>query len=222
MKTGFFLLSAAMLLSTSFPSIADEGRDFVAAFSKAVNGKNRSAWEAFLSPASRACLSGAGREMLERVYASDTQVNVPPDSKVWVTRMGGTDALMGEGMLGYGDRPTHYFQIDLGPTDSPRRATRSLIRYGRLQNGRWQYVVGCPTTTGLAQAKAAEKERAAAEADALARAKALPPQVATEVRRLIGEGKIMAATQAVAKATGAELAIARAIVRILESQASSR
>ncbi|MCF8199513.1 MAG: hypothetical protein K9J42_12155 [Sulfuritalea sp.] len=219
MKTRAVALVVVTLLSFTIPAVADEGRDFVTAFSAAVNGKSKSVWEAFLSPASRACLAGPGKEMLERAFASDTRVNVPPDSKVWVTRIGGTDALMGEGMLSYGDRPTHYFQIDLGP---PGRATSSLIRYGRLQNGRWQYVVGCPTTAGMAQAKVTEKARTAADAEARIRAKNLPPALVAEIRRLVADGKIMAATQSVANATGAELAIARGIVRTFENQPAGR
>lgn len=219
MKTRTAALIAVTLLSNAIPAIADEGRDFVAAFAAAVNGKNKAAWEAFLSPASRACLSGPGREMLERVFASDTRANVPLDSKVWVTRIGSTDVLMAEGMLSYGDRPTHYFQIDLGP---PGRATISLIRYGRLQSGRWQYVVGCPTTEGMARAKEAARERAADDAGARTRAKALPPKVAAEIRRLIADGKIMDATRAVSQASDVDLSTARSIVRTLESDAERR
>ena len=141
-RIGFVLLGVSLAVS----AVADDGSDFVAAFSAAVNGKDRKAWEAFLSPGSRACLSGPGKEALDRIFRNDTSERVAPDSKVYVTHLNPNEVLMFEGMLTYPDRPTHYFQINLGP---PGQATRSLIRYGRLQNGRWQYVLGCPKADGI-------------------------------------------------------------------------
>ena len=217
---GLIGLPVALALLLSNPAAhADEGRDFVAAFAAAVNGKNRSDWERFMSPTSRACLGGPGRDMLDRIFASDTSERVPPDSKVWVTPIGKQDTLLGEGMLAYPDRPTHYFQIDLGP---PGRSTKSLIRYGRLQQGRWQYVIGCPTSEGLAQAKAADRERAIAEADARQRLKSLPPSVVAEARRLIAVGQNIAAAKVVAKETGTDLSTAYGIVRIIGDKSTDR
>lgn len=206
---------ALALLFSNYPANADEGRDFVTAFAAAINGKNRIDWENFMSPASRACLDGPGREILDQAFASDTRERIPPDSKVWVTPIGKQDTLIGEGMLAYPDRPTHYFQIDLGP---PGRATRSLIRYGRLQQGRWQYVIGCPTAEGLAQAKVAARERTLADAEARKQLKALPVSVVAEARRLIAEGHRIDAAKAVAKATGTDLSTAYGIVRIIDDK----
>jgi len=208
----------ALLLADS-PANADEGRGFVAAFAAAVNGKSRSAWEDFMSPGSRACLGGPGSEMFDRIFASDTRETVLPGSKVWVTPIGKQDTLIGEGMLAYPDRPTHYFQIDLGP---PGRSTASLIRYGRLQQGRWQYVVGCLTAEGLAQAKVAAREQAVADADARKRLKALPASVVAEARSLIAEGRTIDAARAVAKATGTDLSTAYGIVRIIKDKPADR
>lgn len=219
MKYKTLWMTLVTLSASSIPALADEGRDFVAAFAAAVKNKDRKAWEAFLAPASRACLNGPGGEMLNRAFASDTRQSVAADSKVWVTRLDAKDVLIAEDMLSYGDRPTHYFQIDLGP---PGRATVSLIRYGRLHDGRWQYVLGCPNANGLARAKAAEAPRAAAEADLQARVKALPPAVAAEAKRLIAAGNIMGATAAVANGTGVELSTARGIVRALENKPAGR
>lgn len=208
----FVLPLACVLGLYAIPASADAGRDFVTALAAAVNGKNRADWEAFLSPASRACLNGPGREMVDMAFAGDTRERVAPDSKVWVTPIGVQDVLIGEGMLAYPDRPTHYFQIDLGP---PGRSTSSLVRYGRLQQGRWQYVLGCPTEAGLAQAKVAARERVVAEADARRRLKALPPAVVAEAKRLIAEGRNIEAARAVAKASGIELSVAYGIVQLM-------
>ena len=141
-QIGFVLIGVSLAAS----AVADDGSDFVAAFSAAVNGKDRQAWEAFLSPGSRACLSGPGKKALDRIFKNDTSERVAPDSKVYVTHLSPNEVLMFEDMLTYPDRPTHYFQINLG---SAGQTSRSLIRYGRLQDGRWQYVFGCPKADGI-------------------------------------------------------------------------
>jgi hypothetical protein len=212
---------ALALMLANFPAYADAGRDFVTAFAAAVNGRNRSDWEKFMSPGSRACLNGPGRKMLDQIFASDTRDRIPPDSKVGVTPIGKHDTLIGQGMLAYPDRPTHYFQIDIGP---PGRATRSLIRYGRLQHGRWQYVIGCPTSEGLAQAqaKAMERERVIADAAARERLKTLPQNVIAEARRLIAEGRRIEAARMLARRTGADLSTAFGLVRVLDGDAESQ
>jgi len=203
------------LMVSAISAHADAGSDFVTAFAAAVNTKNRSAWENFLSPGSRACLNGPGREMLDHVFAQDTRRQVAADSKVWVTPIGPKDVLLSEDMLAYADRPTHYFQIDLGPSG---RSTASLVRYGRLEQGRWQYVTGCPTAAGLAAAKVAARERASAEAEARKRLKTLPPAVIAEARRLLGEGQTIAAGRIIAKETGSDLQTAVGMARVLERE----
>jgi hypothetical protein len=190
-------------------------RTFATAYVHALTGRDSRQYRRLVHPASLACWRKDNEEIFEDVFARHqglvvrepriTVESLPPTLKLF-------DFMAKQG-LDYPVRPTHAFYVDLSTaTDG-----RMLAAFSVFLDRSWYEVLPCPTAAAAAQYRAKKVRDAADEAKARELAASMHDPLRAELLALLKEGKSVSAMKKYAEVTGVDLAMARRVVKAMES-----
>jgi hypothetical protein len=209
-RLAFGLILALAGVGAGQAQETESGRAFVRDFVSAVNSRSVDRRLALVHPGSRACAGGEVGEWWRDAVARQARDPVPPTYRASIVELGGG--------LPFGERfdypvtPTHQLQLDyaLGPNRS-----RTVVVLLATADERWTEVVPC----AKAETVAAISARRQARAKEVERIKALAARAAPDLRdavlALYRAGRSREAYQAYVRASGEDLATAKAVVELL-------
>jgi hypothetical protein len=192
-------------------------RVFATAYLRAVTGSDVRQYTRLVHPASLACRREDNEEFFVDVFARhqglsarEPQVlveSLPPRLQLF-------DFIAKQG-FDYPVRPTHLFHVDVISTGEKQLR---LGAFSVLLDGSWYEVLPCPTTEAVTRYRAKKAQAAADDAKARELARLMQDQLRAEIMALLKEGKTVAAIKKYREATGADLAMAKRVVEVLESR----
>ena len=191
-------------------------QEFVQRYVAAVNAKDAAAMKQLLHPGTMACITPETAVFFDDAFQRRFRHTIPAGHRLSVGAIGGAEPLLFEDMLTYPVRPTHVVQIAF---ETNTRTGAVLMIQVVQENAGWQEVLPCPKPEALAKFREAREEQARYRAEAQRRAAAMPGKLRDELRQLLAEGRQLEAIQRYSAVTGANLTLARAVIReLIETQ----
>jgi hypothetical protein len=185
-------------------------RAFVGDFVAALNSGSLERRLALVHPGTRACTAGEVGEWWREAVTRQAREPVPAQHTARIAELASAPPF-GE-RFDYPVRATHQLQLDYTP--APNRSRTVLVLLARDGN-RWMEVVPCATADTLAAIRARRQERAKDAERIKALADRAPADVRETVVTLYTSGRRVDAYQAYVRASGEDLATARAVVELL-------
>jgi hypothetical protein len=190
-------------------------RTFATAYVRAVTGRDLRQYRRLIHPASLACWRPDNEEIFQDVF-SRHQGLVVRDPRITVESLPPTLKLfdfMAKQGLDYPVRPTHAFYVDLSTaTDG-----RLLAAFSVLLDRSWYEVLPCPTAEAVVRYREKKAKDTADETKARELAASVRDPLRAELLALLKEGKSVSAMKKYAEVTGVDLAMARRVVKAMES-----
>lgn len=192
---------------------------FVRRSVEAVNARDVEALKRLVHPSSRECITPESAGFFEDVFRRRLRHTIPPTYRVTVRPINAAEPLLFAGAVGYPVRPTHFLQVDFLRGE---RSSTTLVIQAAGGGGAWLEVIHCPTAETIERARRArgEADRQREEARQLAAEMQAPLREA--LRRLVAEGRQVEAMRRYSAETGADLALARAVIRELTDPRPAR
>jgi hypothetical protein len=208
LATGVALLLAGVGSVRAQPPEID--RAFVDGFVAALNSGSLEPRLALVHPGARDCTAGEVGEWWREAVARQARDPVPAQHTAHIAELASAPPF-GE-RFDYPVRATHQLQLDYTP--APHRSRTVLVLLARDGN-RWMEVVPCATADTVAAIRARRQERAKEAERIRTLAARAPADVRETVVKLYTSGRSADAYQAYARASGEDLATAKAVVELL-------
>jgi hypothetical protein len=205
-------LAGAPGAAASAAEVDPGARTLVGRLVAAINADDGEAWKKLLHPDNLACMNAARADFYTEYLGRELGRTVPAKYELRISSVGPSDALMFEAMDEYPVRPTHRIELDYA---TGANSGVTIVRYLRHDGGRWFYIVPCPTPEAIEMFRQAriERQKQAIRVEALVAG--MDAGLRAELIALLAAGKRIAAMRRYAKASGEDLATARAIVGVL-------
>jgi len=214
------LVAAGRPARAAQPAGAAPGREaFVRRYVEAVNARDVEALKRLVHPSSLECITPESADVFEDVFRRRLRHTIPPTYRVTVRPIEATEPLLFDGAVGYPVRPTHFLQVDF---QRGERSSTTLVIQAAAEGAAWLEVIPCPTAETIKRARQArgEADRQRGEARRLAADMQAPLREA--LRRLVAEGRQVEAMRRYSAESGADLALARAVIRELTDSRPAR
>jgi hypothetical protein len=180
---------------------------------EAINGRNLEKRKELLHPRSLACLTPQTRPHLDEALRAQFRHLVPPRHKVRAETMA-ADRPLPEGVE-FPIQPTHEIHVDYDT--GPNRGV-VIVAFLTYSDGRWREVWPCVKPEKVPEMEAAKAARLQHEQRVKTLAASMPQALRGDVLRLAGAGRKIEAIQHYQRATGENLAIAKAVVDLITAQ----
>jgi len=191
-------------------------QEFVQRYVVAVNAKDAAALKKLQHPGTLTCITPETAPFFDEVLQRRFRHKIPAGYRLSVGAISGAETLLLEDMLTYPARPTHVIQLSF---ETNTRTGVVLMIQAVHESGGWLEITPCPKPEALAKFREAKEEQDRFRAEARRRAAAMPGRLRDELRQLLAEDRQLDAIQRYSAATGADLALARAVIReIIEGQ----
>ena len=185
-------------------------RAFVKDFVAAINSQTIDRRLALVHPRARACTAGDVGEWWRDAVVRQAKDPVPAKHKTDIKEI--TDALPFAERFDYPVQATHQLQIDYSTAPYQFRTVVVLLA---KDSGRWTEVVPCAKPDTVAAIRAKREARAKEAERVKALAARTSPDLRDAVLALYRAGRRIDAYQAYVRASGEDLATAKAVVELL-------